>query len=223
MKEFILVYIAVQLLSNAYGLAVIGSVRPLIEQKLQDKGYVLKNKNSLYKFNEKLGNFFKGFIPFYYAAKAISLVQGKDPINRAVEEEIVSGNFITRQEQLDIFADEEAKRNATKLVPEPQIMFEKPEKYTARKNDITLYDTYETPQEYIERETTKEEELELTPFLYDFAAKPVIIEKEVTNSDIAKAISSLEAYELEALGEKVMALTRIKKGNKRYTLEKDVA
>ena len=74
LTNVILVYIITQLISTAYGLAVIGSVKPLVEERLRDKGYVLKNKNSLYKFNEGLGDFFRGFIPFYYAAKAILLV-----------------------------------------------------------------------------------------------------------------------------------------------------
>ena len=90
MTDILLIYAVMQLMSTAFGLAVIGAVRSSIEEKLQDKGYVLKNRNSLYKFNEKLGNFLKGFIPFYYAIKAVSLVQGKNPINRAVEEEIMT-------------------------------------------------------------------------------------------------------------------------------------
>ena len=49
MENLILAFIIAQLISTAYGLAVIGSVRPIIEKKLKDEGYVLKNKNSMYK------------------------------------------------------------------------------------------------------------------------------------------------------------------------------
>ena len=58
MENVIIAFIVAQLLSTAYGLAVIGSVKPIIEKKLKDQGYVLKNKNSMYKFNEGLVNFF---------------------------------------------------------------------------------------------------------------------------------------------------------------------
>src|SRR5574344_295922 len=77
MRDFLLIYAVMQLMSTAFGLTVIGIVKSFIEEKLQDKDYVLKNRNSLYKFNEKLGNVLKGFIPFYYAIKAVSLIQGK--------------------------------------------------------------------------------------------------------------------------------------------------
>ena len=43
MENVIIAFIVAQLLSTAYGLAVIGSVKPIIEKKLKDQGYVLKN------------------------------------------------------------------------------------------------------------------------------------------------------------------------------------
>ena len=44
MENVIIAFIVAQLLSTAYGLAVIGSVKPIIEKKIKDQGYVLKNK-----------------------------------------------------------------------------------------------------------------------------------------------------------------------------------
>lgn len=223
MENVILAFIIAQLISTAYGLSVIGSVKPVIENKLKNEGYVLKNKNSMYKFNEGLGKFFRGFIPFYYAIKAISLVQGKDPIDRAVKKEIEDGEYITREEKEAIRQREEFMRTASLSKPiEPQIIFEKPEKYVARKNDYTLYDTYETPIEYITHETTNEDKLNITPYIGAEKEKQTFVEKEVTKSDIAKAISDLDAYELQMLGEKVEALAEIKQKNKILRL-KDVA
>lgn len=223
MENVILVFIIAQLISTAYGLAVIGSVRPIIEKKLKDEGYVLKNKNSMYKFNENLGKFFKGFIPFYYAIKAISLVQGKDPINEAARKEIENGEYITEEEREAQRQKEEFLKTASLAKPiEPEIVFEKPEKYTARKNDYTLYDTYETPVEYITRETTKEDSLEITPYADGKYIVPEVKETEISKSDIAKAIAELDSYELYALGEKVEALADLKQKNKTLRL-KDVA
>lgn len=223
MTNVILAFIIAQLISTAYGLAVIGSVRPIIEQRLKDKGYVLKNKNSMYKFNENLGKFFRGLIPGYYAVKAILLVQGKDPIDRAVQKEIDDGEYITREEREAIRQREEFMKTASLSKPvEPQIIFEKPEKYVARKNGYTLYDTYEVPVEYNTYETTKEDELNITPYTGIVKEVPKVIEKEVTKSDIAKAIAELDATELQALGDKVVALAEIKQRNKSLRL-KDVA
>lgn len=222
MENVILAFIIAQLISTAYGLAVIGSVKPLIEKKLKDEGYVLKNKNSMYKFNENLGKFFRGFIPFYYAVKAILLVQGKDPIDRAVQNEIKNGEYITREEREAIRQREEFLRTASLSKPiEPQIIFEKPEKYVARKNDYTLYDTYETPVEYITRETTSEDKLDITPYAKKEEVTKVV-EKEVTKNDIAKAIAELDAYELQTLGEKIEELAEVKQRNRTLRL-KDVA
>lgn len=223
MENVIIALIVAQLLSTAYGLAVIGSVKPIIEKKLEDQGYVLKNKNSMYKFNEGLGKFFRGFIPFYYAVKAILLVQGKDPIDRAVQKEIENGEYITREEREAMRQKEEFLKTASLSKPmEPQIIFEKPEKYVARKNDYTLYDTYETPIEYITRETTNDDKLDITPYISGEKKVSKVIEKEVTKNDIAKAIAELDAYELQMLGEKVEALAEIKQRNKTLRL-KDVA
>ena len=223
MENVILVFIIAQLISTAYGLAVIGSVKPIIEKKLKDEGYVLKNKNSMYKFNENLGKFFKGFIPFYYAIKAISLVQGKDPINEAARKEIENGEYITEEEREAQRQKEEFLKTASLAKPiEPEIVFEKPEKYTARKNDYTLYDAYETPVEYITRETTKEDSLEITPYADGKYIVPEAKEAEISKSDIAKAIAELDSYELYALGEKVEALADLKQKNKTLRL-KDVA
>ena len=206
MTNVILAFIIAQLISTAYGLAVIGSVRPIIEQRLKDKGYVLKNKNSMYKFNENLGKFFRGLIPGYYAVKAIH-----------------DGEYITREEREAIRQREEFMKTASLSKPvEPQIIFEKPEKYVARKNGYTLYDTYEVPVEYNTYETTKEDELNITPYTGIVKEVPKVIEKEVTKSDIAKAIAELDATELQALGDKVVALAEIKQRNKSLRL-KDVA
>ncbi len=225
MRDILLIYAVMQLMSTAFGLTVIGIVKSLIEEKLQDKGYVLKNRNSLYKFNEKLGNVLKGFIPFYYAIKAVSLIQGKNPINRAAEEEIVSGNYITRDEQLDIFREEEARKQMDPTIAhEPRIMFEKPEKYKATRNNIeNLYDTYETPIEYITKLDTETEQLDITPFKSEGNIQRVVVPGEVTNQDIARAISELSVAELEALREKISELESIKSRNRALSFKKNIA
>lgn len=220
MKNIILIYIVTQLLSNAYGLGVIWSVRSSIEEKLRDEGYVQKNKNSLYKFNDKLEKTLKLFIPFYYAIKAVSLIQCKNPISKAVNDEIKSGNYITLQEQKELL--NELNSPKVELVKEPKIEFEKPLKYKAIKNDISLYDTYETPIEYITKESTPEDNLDITPFMDNSHVITKTVKQEVTNKDIAKAISMLNSEELNLLNEKIMTLVKIKKENKilRY---KDIA
>lgn len=225
MKNIILIYIVTQLLSTAYGVAVIESVRPVIEKSLEDRGYVLKNKNSLYKFNNKITNILKGFIPFYYAIKATKLVKGKNAIERAVNDEINNGKYITEEQfRQMIIEDEERKRNQVVDVKEPEIIFEKPEKYTARKNDYAVYDTYETPIEYITHISESTEELSLTPFMNDSkVVEHVMVKNDITKEDIAKAIGELDAYELELLVDKINALAQIKRNKGSLVLEKDVA
>ena len=66
MGTIFLIYIVAQLMTTAFGLAVIDKVQTTINARLHEKGYVLKNKNSLYNFNDGLLAFAKGFIPFYY-------------------------------------------------------------------------------------------------------------------------------------------------------------
>ena len=87
----------------------------------------------------------------------------------------------------------------------------------------TIYDKYETPVEYITIAATKEDELELTPFIGgDKVIEHVVLKDEITKKDIAKAISDLSADELEMLSEKIITLASIKK-EKKLKLERDVA
>ena len=123
-----------------------------------------------------------------------------------------------------ILDEEERKRNQVVDVKEPEIVFEKPEKYTARKNDYAVYDTYETPIEYITHVSESTDELSLTPFMNDSkVVEHVMVKDEVTKEDIAKAITELDAYELELLKDKIAALAEIKRKKGSLVLEKDVA
>ena len=222
MDKVLLVYAISQLITTAYGLAVIESVRPIINKKLHDKGYK-RNRNSLYNFNSTITDVLKGFIPFYYFSKAISLISNKDNLDKKVDEEIKTGKYVSIDETPEIqIIPEDIKSEDFDFKSE--IVFEKPEKYTARKNDYTLYDTYETPIEYITRESTKEDNLELTPFVGENkVVEHVVLKEEVTKKDIAKAITELNPNELEMLAERTRTLANMKRQNLSRKLEKDVA
>ena len=220
MEKVFIVYAIAQLISTAYGLAVIESIRPIVEKKLRDQGYI-KNKNSLYNFNYTLKNIGRGFIPFYYMVKAINIINDKDSVNKKVNEEIRSGHYVNENDlNMDIVEED----LTDSIYKDPyDFAFEKPEKYTARKNDIEIYDTYETPQDYIERVSTKEDELSLTPFECDGkVVEHVVVKSDVTKKDIAKALTELSVNELETLRSKIAELEEIKKG-KKLKLEKEVA
>ena len=136
-----------------------------------------------------------------------------------------AGEYITEEQMRQMILDEEErKRNQVVDVKEPEIVFEKPEKYTARKNDYAVYDTYETPIEYITHVSESTDELSLTPFMNDSkVVEHVMVKDEVTKEDIAKAITELDAYELELLKDKIAALAEIKRKKGSLVLEKDVA
>ena len=103
-------------------------------------------------------------------------------------------------------------------------MFEKPEKYKATRNNIeNLYDTYETPIEYVTKLDTEIEKLDITPFMNEGNVKQVVVNGEVTNQDIARAISELNVSELEQLKRKITELENIKSRNKLLSLEKNIA
>ncbi len=230
MENVLIVYIIIQLITTAFGIAVIESVRPLVEKRLHDKGYIQKRQNSLYEFNDKIVNVLLGFVPFYYFIKALSIINNKNAVNEKVREEIKKGNYVLHEKETEL--EEEKPVNdlynpELSIARKKEVFYEKPEKYTARKNDITLYDTYETPIEYITREAPIEESLELTPFNKEEEEKVNVPKKEevkplVTKADIAKAISELDAYELDLLKDKIATLANIKRENVSLKL-KDVA
>lgn len=213
MDKIFIIYLIAQLITTAFGIAVIESVRPLVEKKLHDKGYIQKRRNSLYYFNDKIMNVLMGFIPFYYFIKALSIINNKNVVDDKVNEEIKKGNYIEKVPQkVETSLFEEAHNPELSVAAKPELMFEKPEKYTARKNDIKLYDTYETPIEYITRETKQENDLEITPFSNDDkVVEHVVVKDEVSKEDIAKAITELDVYELELLKSKISDLVDIKK------------
>lgn len=225
-KVIIVIFIA-HLLTTAFGLAVIESVKPVVYNKLRDKGYTLRKKNSLYEFNDKLYDIMKLFIPFYYFSKALSFVGKGRNIDVLVEEEIKSGKYISKEElekkESDIMIIDDIK-NDILVNKNTDLAFEKPEKYTARKNDISIYDTYETPIEYITRETKNENVLDISPYKSeDKVVEHVVVKSDVSKSDIAKAIAELDINELEMLKDKIINLVDIKKKDLRLKLEKDVA
>lgn len=220
--DVLLVYAVTQLLSTAYGLTVIGALRPIIEDKLKNKGYIEREKNSLYKFNDKLNAILLGLVPFYYGYKGLKLVQGK--IDRAVDEEIISGDWITQDEQRKIFEKTELeKQDESLFVPQARVEFEKTEVYKARRTDNSLYNIYETPEEFASREMSEEESLQITPFTLtgDIKAND---KKEVSYKEVASFISELredQLADLNALIERVIENERSK--NYQRVLEKDIA
>lgn len=164
-KNLIIFYLIIQLVSTAYGLSVIGTVEPIVEKKLKNEGYNLKNKNSLYDFNSKFSSFFKFFIPFYYARKALRLVEGNDPITRAAEEEKVTGNYTNNNDLIKFYDLTELEKDESLFIPKPKISFEKPEKYKAiKQKDNNLYNTYVAENEFTTKEMKLDEIKKLTPF-----------------------------------------------------------
>lgn len=244
------IYVVIQLVSTAYGVTVINSARriPALRKRLSDAGYTQRDKDSLYKFNDWLKYFFKGFIPFYYAYKALELVNSNDPVGVLMQDEINNGNYISKQDEA-IFKEEE-ERAAESLAYDPNAFrYEEVGPYKARKIDLNeIYDEEETPIEYITREFEKDSSNKITPFVKDSAIylerhddeddvqKPIEIEKpdiveikdeeekkpSVSNSDIAQAISELSEFELKELSDKLLLLAENKK-NKQLSYEKDVA
>ena len=53
--------------------------------------------------------------------------------------------------------------------------------------------------------------------------KQVVVNGEVTNQDIARAISELSVDELETLRNKIVELENIKSRNRSFSLEKNIA
>lgn len=222
MGNLFLIYVVVQLLSTAYGVSVIEIVKPIVNKKLVDDGYVLKNRNSMYKFNEGLINFAKGLIPFYYAAKAIMLVKGSDAIEREAINQINKGNYITLEEAK--YESDESNKIKEDLSlfkgdTEPVISFEKNEKYTARRNNYELLESHDEEVKYDTTYEVKEEKLSITPFASE-KIKPIV--KEITKKDIVSAIMDLNISDLEQLNNSILELTNLKRRQATLKL-KDVA
>ncbi len=232
MGNAILVYLIIQLLSTAYGLSVIEAVRPVVNKKLIDDGYVLKNKNSMYRFNEGLTNFAKGLIPFYYTIKAINLVKGSDAVERAAIEEIRKGNYITLEEALNPVKEESFVDDTIARAPEPAISFEKPDKYVARKNDFLLLETHEEDVEYDTINEVNEDKQVITPFdekLVDKTPKKteekvvrLVTTKDITSQDVIKMLRNLSPEQINKFIELLHEYVEVKEGRKVLQL-KDVA
>lgn len=216
MSTLFLIYIVTQLMTTAFGLAVIDKVQTTIKARLHEKGYVLKNRNSLYNFNDGLLAFAKGLIPFYYLIKALNLTSGDKAIEEEVEKVISSGKY------KNINQEETFEEEIPVAIVE-DIQFEKTEKYQARRNDLTLYDTYVTPVEYVTKEEKDPAKLSLTPFTGENkVVEQVMVTTPISKNDIARAIGELSIEELEALNTTIATLTQMKRKNRQLSL-KDVA
>ncbi len=220
MLKVLIAYIIIQLLTTAYGVSVIESVRPIVEKKLDDDGYVLKNTYSMYKFNSKLSKILKGLIPFYYAFKAINLIKDGNPVEKAYNKEIEEGNYITRSEAEEQAARTELARNFghVRVYSEPNVGFEKSERYVARHNDFNLLEAKPEDVKYKIIEETNEEENSITPFKPIIKEEKIVV-KEVTKKDVVKAIMDLNSEELDELDKSIQELSYIKKKNKNLILD----
>lgn len=222
MQNALIIYAIIQLITTAYGLAVIESIRPMVEEKLRDQGYI-KNKNSLYTFSNTLMDIAKGFIPCYYLVKAIRIISDKSSVDKRVNEQIKKKNYINENDLEDEIVEEDTTDSIYKGPYD--LAFEKPEKYTARKNDISIYDTYETPVDYIERVSNQQEDdLSITPFESDTKViEHVVVKDEVTNADIAHKISQLTPAQLDRLGGSIVRLAEYKRQKALKLKQKEVA
>ena len=220
MLKVLIAYIIIQLLTTAYGVSVIETVRPLVEKKLYDDGYVIKNTYSMYKFNSKLNKILKGFIPFYYAYKAINLIKDGNPVEKAYNKEIEEGNYITRTEAEEQKARIELAKNFNhiKVQAEPNVGFEKSEKYVARHNDFNLLEAKPKDVKYEIIENKDEENEFITPFKPIVRQEKVMV-KEITKKDVVKAIMDLNSNELDELDKRIQELSYIKKKNKSLILD----
>lgn len=222
MQNALIIYAIIQLITTAYGLAVIESIRPMVEEKLRDQGYI-KNKNSLYTFSNTLMDIAKGFIPCYYLVKAIRIISDKSSVDKRVNEQIKKKNYINENDLENEIVEEDTTDSIYKGPYD--LAFEKPEKYTARKNDISIYDTYETPVDYIERVSNQQEDdLSITPFESDTKViEHVVVKDEVTNADIAHKITQLTPAQLDRLGGSIVRLAEYKRQKALKLKQKEVA
>ena len=222
MKNLLIIYAVIQLVSTAYGIAVIETVKPIIKPKGE---YDSENKGSLYNFSTTIKDILKGFIPFYYFSKALALVAHSRSMKYKNQEIIESED---EKEDEDLIIYEEPKTDNS-LFMGYRILDEKPEKYVARKNDISVYDEEETPIEYITRQNLnkvqeEEKDLELTPFLGGSnIVEHVVLKDEVSGTKLAKAIAELSPEDSKLLREKLLYLEELKERTKSLRLEKDKA
>jgi len=220
MIKVLITYIIIQLITTAYGVSVIETVRPLVKKQLDDDGYVLKNNNSMYKFNSCISKILKGFIPFYYAIKAIDLVKDGNPVEKAYNKEINEGNYITRDDEEDQKARIELAKSFghIRTYEEPNVEFEKKQKYVARKNDFNLLESNSKNVKYNIVNDINDENLEMTPFKPLEKQKTIVI-KEKDKKSIVKAIMDLDATELDELDKRIQELSQIKRKNKSLILD----
>ncbi len=209
----LLIYGVTTLLTDAYGLTVLATVDRFVKEELKNRKYELRNKGSLYNFNEKLGKFTLGFVPFYYTLKALKTIDQKDVISRQADEKIANGEYFTHDENIAFYEEEENNRQKSVIVKEPEVVFEK---YKARSNtDSAIYYPVEEP---IFDEKVSDE-LEITPFKSQENIKHNESNKE---EDIIQKIYSMDPERLEQFGKRVIDLAQVK--NKKLVKEyKEVA
>lgn len=230
-QDIILTIIAVHSITLAMGLFWIYSTQSRVNEEILKRNYKLAEKNSLYNFNEKITNFLKALIPFYYFIQGLNIIKDSGDYKATVDKAIASGKY----EPID-FEYRKKEPEVKVTVPEPKVEFElTKEKFKARKNDSSLYDPTETPIEYSER-IMAEEQIKMAPFIDKAIVKNVYdnIEnneketitsefKNISPQDLATHISKLNKNELIALSEVIEQLLAIKGKNYIRTLEKDVA
>lgn len=221
MMNAVLIYVLVQATTNAMGLFFIYSTQSRVNEEILKRNYKLTEKNSLYSFSEGISNFFKGFIPFYYLGKGLSIIKDSGDFKNTVDKAIASGkyepiDFQTRKTPVVPVEKEQDLKVEFEIVKEP---------FKARKIDSSIYNPHETPIEFIERVVSDDYLLSPTPYAEStLDIKEEVKEQEDTRAnDLANYISNLPNDQLRALEESIRALRQTKEKAYTMKLEKEVA
>jgi hypothetical protein len=222
MGKVILIYLIIQLITTAFGLSVIETIRPIVNKKLTRDGYVLMNKNSMYRFNENLSNFAKGLIPCYYLFKALNMVRGSDAIEREAARQVKKGNYVTMEQYLNPVVEvNKEDKNVARIVQETE-PFEKEYKHFARKNTYSFLESGAEKVQY-QKEYKDDQSQLITPYaekIVNTVIKEVI--KKPTIKDILNAIYGLNPEDIDKLIDLLYQYSEKKKGHPVLKL-KDVA
>lgn len=259
MKEFLFVYLITMLLSNGFGISVINSALPKIKEKIAKKGYNVEKKNFIPALNDVCIKALLAFIPFYYLFKAISLIQGDVALEKAAQEEIESGKYtkIVDIEAEEIISDtsieedvvlDNSRINEDFVVENLNSRYSyweeaAPEKYVARKNDISIFNNDETPIDFISRVSTNDDVLNISKYVAlekedlskdtifkDALPEEKIVKDEIKKEDIVRLITKIDPKVLDTIIKDSTSLDSLReqleyesKRNNVLTLEKEVA
>ncbi len=205
MEMILSLYLLSIVYTNSMGLIIISKCNPFINKEIENKGYLLKEKEDKEFLQYIIKNCLLFLIPGYFLKKALTLANKDADIDSLIDEKLKKNEIVTINKDETTF-DSIFKRDNEKLSIGK---YDKVIPYKATSLEESMYtkERYSNSED-VDMDFWEEEEKDLKPYLEE----ETIEEKQVIKKEpMQEYLSSISEEELESMAKQLELIRKLKK------------